>query len=83
MSSFKVGILEKDGVEFSFMREYDADTMMTELGYSKGEATVSAGWFCIPLGEEVEVRLNRLAITAKYEVHDGYVEHDGYILGVE
>jgi hypothetical protein len=34
MASFKVTILEKDGVEFDYPTEYDLSQAITELGFS-------------------------------------------------
>lgn len=47
-NSFKVSILELDGVEFEYPVEYDADQLLSELGYYK-EAGFPFREFCCGL----------------------------------
>jgi len=81
MASFKVSILEKDGEEFLGPTEYDSDKMLAELGFEKDGATLDAGWSCLDLDTSVKVKRSRLAVASKFEQHNGYIEHDGYITG--
>ena len=81
MPSFKIAILEKDGVDLDISTEYDPEIMLPELGFLKDGLTANAGWSCTVVNQEMEIKTGRIAFTTKYEKQAGFIKHNGFIKG--
>jgi len=76
MAEIKVAIFEKDNEQYGLgPREYDALKMFKEVGHT------TVGWSHLKIDEQIIIPEGRIAVVSKFDSQDGYVEHDGYILG--
>ena len=75
MPTFKISILEKDGVEFFGPTEYEPTQMLNQLGYE----TDGSGWSCLSADTSTEVKPGRVVINTKFFKLSGFVRHNGFV----